>query len=135
MIRCETEFAYAMYRMRLFGPDDLDHVKRVQSGYRVQPLSAFLGQPAPALATAVAWPTSERETMTRTLAIFRYLKVLLAFAPTHPSETELMARFAKIDVDAGQPFDEKTLARHLSGIGRRPRRRGARGRRVQERPD
>ena len=47
VFRSETEFALAIGRTQLFHTDDLDNVKRVQAGYRVQPLSAFLGEPAP----------------------------------------------------------------------------------------
>jgi len=43
-----TEFALALYRTQLFGPADIDNVKAIQAKYSVQPLSAFLGQPAPA---------------------------------------------------------------------------------------
>src|SRR3954447_13811189 len=46
VIRAETEFVFAVYRSQLFNPDDLDNVKKVQAGYKAQPLSAFLGQPA-----------------------------------------------------------------------------------------
>src|SRR6185436_4466300 len=41
--RCETDLMLAVYRTQLFGPDDLENVKKVQSGYLAQPLSAFLG--------------------------------------------------------------------------------------------
>jgi hypothetical protein len=34
----------------------------------------------------------------------------LQFCPTHPSETELMARFAKIGVGAGKAFDANSLS-------------------------
>ena len=47
VIRSETELALAAYRTQLFNPGDLDNVKKVQAGYQVQPLSAFLGQTAP----------------------------------------------------------------------------------------
>ena len=43
VIRSETEFVLALYRTQLFNPGDLDNVKKVQAGYKVQPLSAFLG--------------------------------------------------------------------------------------------
>jgi len=109
VVQCETEFAYALYRTQLFGPDDLDNVKSIQAGYRVQTLSAFLGQPASASAPAVGWPKPDLETMTQTPAIFRYLNFLLAFAPTDPNETDLKSRFARINVGAGLPFDEATL--------------------------
>ena len=35
---------------------DSRHVVKVQAGYKVQPLSAFLGQPAPAAAPTIDWP-------------------------------------------------------------------------------
>ena len=47
VIRSETEFVLAGYRTQLFSPDDLDNVKKVQAGYKVQTLSAFLGTAAP----------------------------------------------------------------------------------------
>ena len=50
VIRSETELVLAAYRTQLFNPGDLDNVKKVQAGYKAQPLSAFLGQPAPAAA-------------------------------------------------------------------------------------
>ena len=53
VIRSETELALAAYRTQLFNPGDLDNVKKVQAGYKAQPLSAFLGQPAPKAAPAI----------------------------------------------------------------------------------
>src|SRR5260370_20555025 len=46
MFRSSAQFSVAGYRTQLFNPDDLDGVKKVQSGYKVQPLSAYLKQPA-----------------------------------------------------------------------------------------
>src|SRR5688572_7077908 len=51
--RSETELAFPGYRTQLFNPDDLDNVRKVQAGYKVQTLSAFLGQPAPTAAPAI----------------------------------------------------------------------------------
>lgn len=47
--------------------------------------------------------------MTETPVIFSYLNFLLQFAPTHPSETQLMARFAQVGIGAGKPFDIATF--------------------------
>ena len=47
VIRSETEFAFVIYRTQLFNPADIDNVKRIQAGYKVEPLSQFLGKPAP----------------------------------------------------------------------------------------
>jgi hypothetical protein len=46
VFRSETELAFPTYRTQLFNPGDIENVKKVQAGYKVQPLSAFLGQPA-----------------------------------------------------------------------------------------
>src|SRR5436190_13962374 len=53
VFRCETELAFPTYRTQLFNPEDIDNVKKVQAGYKVQTLSAFLGQPAPKAAPAI----------------------------------------------------------------------------------
>ena len=43
VFRSETELAFPGYRTQLFNPGDIDNVKKVQAGYKVQTLSAFLG--------------------------------------------------------------------------------------------
>ena len=44
------------------------------------------------------------------LAFFNILNFVLQFCPTDPSETELMARFAKIGVGGGRSFDSNSLS-------------------------
>ncbi|KRE20879.1 cell envelope protein [Bosea sp. Root483D1] len=111
VIRCETDFAFVLYRTQLFDPADIEKVKAVQAGYKVQPLSQFLGQPAPAAAPAVTFakplgPEQERGS----LEFFGLLNFILQFCPPHPSERALMARFARIGIGAGKPFDAATLS-------------------------
>src|SRR6185295_148591 len=97
VFRSETEFVLAGYRTQLFNPGDLDNVKQVQAGYKAQPLSAFLGQSAPAAAPASDFPTPLTPDAQKTSpAFFRILNFVLQFCPTHPPETDLMARFAGI---------------------------------------
>lgn len=109
--RSETEFVLAVYRTQLFSPDDIDNVKKVQAGYKAEPLSAFLGKPAPAAARALDFikpltPDEER----KSLEFFNILNFVLQFGPTDPSETDLMARFAKIGVGAGKTIDVGALS-------------------------
>src|SRR5436189_858699 len=106
VFRAETEFVFAVYRTQLFKPDDIDNVKKVQAGYKAQTLSAFLGQPAPKAAPAIDFikPLSPAEEKTSP-EFFNILNFVLGFCPTNPSETELMARFAKIGVGAGKTVD------------------------------
>jgi hypothetical protein len=111
VIRSETEFVLAAYRTQLFNPGDLDNVKKVQAGYKVQPLSAFLGQPAPQAAPAIDFikPLTP-ETQKTSPEFFNILNFVLKFCPTVPSEKELMTRFARIGVGAGETFDAGKLS-------------------------
>jgi hypothetical protein len=111
VIRSETDFVTALYRTQLFNADDLDNVKKIQAGYEVEPLSAFLGQPAPTPAPAIDFikPPNAEEQKT-SLRVFDVLSFMLQFCPTHASETELMARLAKIGIGAGKAFDASTLS-------------------------
>jgi hypothetical protein len=110
VFRSETELAFPGYRTQLFNPGDIDNVKKVQAGYKVQTLSAFLGTTAPEAAPAIDFikPLSPAEQRTSP-EFFNILNFVLQFCPTVPSETELMARFDKIGVGAGKTFDVAKL--------------------------
>jgi hypothetical protein len=114
VIRSETEFVFAAYRTQLFNPGDLDNVKKVQAGYKAQTLSAFLGTATPKAAPAIDFikPLTPAQEKT-SLQFFNVLNFVLGFCPTNPSETELMARFAKIGVGPGQIFDPGKLSPEL----------------------
>jgi len=111
VIRSETDFDMVLFRTQLFNPADIDNVKKIQSQYKVQSLSAFLGKPAPAAAPAVDWiqPLTQEQEKT-SLEFFNILNFVLGYSPTVPSEFELMKRFAKIGVGAGLSFDPAKLA-------------------------
>jgi hypothetical protein len=106
VIRSETELVLAIYRTQVFSPGDLDNVKKIQAGYRVQPLSAFLGHAAPKAPPAVDFIKPLTPAAQKTSPeFFDILNLVLTFCSTHPSEKELMARFAQIGVGAGTTFD------------------------------
>ena len=110
VIHSETELIIVVYRTQLFGPSDLDNVKKIQAGYEVQPLSAFTNTAAPKGAPAISFskPISKEEQKT-SLEFFNLMNFVLQFCPTVPSETDLMARFAKIGVGEGKTFDPDKL--------------------------
>ncbi|MCB0058249.1 MAG: DUF1254 domain-containing protein [Caldilineaceae bacterium] len=109
-VYCETELAMGIVRTQLYNPGDLETVKQIQAQYAVQPLSTFLGEPAPQPAPAINFPKPLTPVTQRTsLDFFKLLNFYLQFAPPHPSEQELMARFATIRVGAGRPFDVDKL--------------------------
>ncbi|MGE8097002.1 DUF1254 domain-containing protein [Pseudomonas fluorescens] len=108
LVRSETNIAYALYRTQLFDEKDLEKVKKIQHGYKVQTLSQYLGQPAPAAAPKIDWP-KPTPTMSDSPELFRYLNFMLGFAPAQDVEKDQLARFAKIGIVAGQPYDLKAL--------------------------
>ena len=102
-IPCETELMLAVYRTQLHNPEDLEKVEKIQDGYKVQSLSEFLGEPAPQSAAEIDFiePLSQEE-IRKSPKVFEQLNFVLQFCPTHPSEKELMKRFAKLDIGAGR---------------------------------
>ena len=106
MIRSETQLVIAIYRTQLYDPGDIEKVKAIQAGYKTQPLSAFLGKPAPKAAPTIKFiKPLTRDELTKSPKIFQQVNFVLQFCPTHPSEQALMARFAKLDIGAGKTFD------------------------------
>ncbi|GAU83298.1 DUF1254 domain-containing protein [Bosea sp. BIWAKO-01] len=111
VIRAETDFAFVLYRTQLFNPGDIEKVKAIQAGYKVLPLSQFLGRPAPVPPPNVNFIkplTTEQER--NSPEFFNVLSFILQFSPTNPSERALRARFAKIGVGAGKSIDLASLS-------------------------
>ena len=111
----ETQFVLPVVRTQLFNPADIDNVKTVQAGYKLQPLSAFLGQPAPAAAPPIAFikPLTPDEQKT-SLEFFNIMNFAMQYTPANPSEKDLMVRFAKIGVGAGKTVDVSALSPEAS---------------------
>jgi hypothetical protein len=111
VIRSETDFDFVQYRTQLFEPSDLENVKKVQAGYKVQTLSEFLGQSAPSAAPRINFPKPLTiEEQKSPVEFFPLLNFLLQFCPTHLSEEALMARFAKLNIGSGRTFDPNMLS-------------------------
>ncbi len=102
-----TQFAFAAIRTQLFNPADMPNVVKVQDGYRAQPLSAYLKQPAPPAAPAIDFPKADAELVKKNF--FEYLDFALQFAPAGPEERAIREKLARIGVGAGKTFDFKDL--------------------------
>jgi hypothetical protein len=113
-----TQFSAVIYRTQLFNPDDMPNVVKIQSGYKVQPLSAYLHQPAPPAAPPIHFPKINGDMMGTNF--FQYLSFALQFAPAGPEEKGIRARLARIGIGAGKTFnfDGLTLEHNLEvGMG------------------
>jgi len=102
VFRSSTQFSAVAYRTQLFGPDDMPNVEKIQAGYKVQPLSSYLHQPAPPAAPAIQWPYISKDTVKTNF--FAYLDFALQFAPAGPEEQAIRAQLARIGIGAGKKF-------------------------------
>src|SRR5437660_7060777 len=103
-----TQFSAVAYRTQLFNPEDMPNVVKIQAGYKVQPLSQYLKQPAPPAPPAVDFPKINKE-MVKT-GFFDYLAFALQFAPAGPEEKEIREKLARLGVEAGKKFALKHLS-------------------------
>jgi len=122
-----TDFSLAIFRTQLFNAKDMDNVVKVQSGYKVEPLSAYLNQPAPAAAPAPDWPELGKRAVKHHLDVFDaidkleekvfaathffdYLGFALQFAPAGKEEEAIRGKLASIGIGPGSKFAFKDLS-------------------------
>jgi hypothetical protein len=108
LFRSSTQSSLVIYRTQLFSPEDMPNVLKVQSRYKVQPLSAYLHQPAPPAAPAINFPKINPQLMKENF--FAFLHFAAQFAPPTPEEGEIRARLARIGIGPGRRFDFKDLS-------------------------
>ena len=103
-----SQFSMIAFRTQLFGLSDIPNVKKIQDQYKVQPLSAFLKQPAPPAAPAIEWPAFSKDDMK--LPFPKLLNFILQFCPEVPEEKASRAKFAEIGIAPGQAWDLSKLS-------------------------
>jgi hypothetical protein len=103
-----TPFSLVVIRTQLFNPADLPNVGKVQAGYKAQPLSAFLKQPAPPSAPKVDFLPATTQGIKENF--FNYLDAALQFVPLSPENKEVRARIARIGIGPGKTFELKDLS-------------------------
>ena len=110
-----TPFALVLFRTQLFNPGDIANVERVQAGYKAQPLSAFLKQPAPSPAPKIDFVPATTEGIKKNY--YEYLDAALQFVPPSPEDKDVRARLASIGIGPGKTFAFKDLsADHKAAI-------------------
>ena len=103
-----TPFTLTIFRTQLFNADDMPNVVKVQAGYKAQPLSAFLKQPAPAAAPKIDFlPATTAGIKTN---FYEYLDAALQFVPPSPDDKDVRARLASIGIGPGKTFEFKDLS-------------------------
>jgi hypothetical protein len=108
VFRAETDFVGTLTRTQLNGPDDIPALQALQAKFQLIPLSRFEGTKPPRPAPPVNWPAWDAAKV-EGIGFIGYLNALLPFMPTVPSERATMARFARIGIGPGRPFDANRL--------------------------
>jgi hypothetical protein len=108
VFRSTTQFSLAAYRTQVFNPDDIENVRKVQAGYKIDTLSKYLNQPPPPPAPTINFPKINKQLVKKNF--FEYLDFALQFAPAQPIETDIRAKLARIGVGPGRTFNFKDLS-------------------------
>jgi hypothetical protein len=103
-----TPFGLTIFRTQLFSPDDMPNVVKVQTGYKAQPLSAFLKQPAPPAAPAIDFLPATTAGIKANF--FQYLDTALQYVPETEEDKVIRAKLATIGIGPGKKFDFKDLS-------------------------
>jgi hypothetical protein len=103
-----TPFALTLFRTQLLNPGDMPNVEKVQAGYKAQPLSAFLKQPAPPAAPRVDFLPATTAGIKANF--YEYLDAALRFVPPSPEDMNIRARLARIGIGPGKTLGFKDLS-------------------------
>ncbi|MBY2987926.1 DUF1254 domain-containing protein [Rhizobium leguminosarum] len=102
-----TPFVFANFRTQLIDADDMANVEKVQTGYKAQPLSAFLKQPAPPAAPTIEFLPATTAGIKKNF--FEYLDVALQFVPETSRDKVIRTKLARIGIGPGKTLEFKDL--------------------------
>ncbi|MBY3182330.1 DUF1254 domain-containing protein [Rhizobium sp. 25PS6] len=102
-----TPFVFANFRTQLIDAEDMANVEKVQTGYKAQPLSAFLKQPAPPAAPTIEFLPATTAGIKKNF--FEYLDLALQFVPETSRDKDIRAKLARIGIGPGKTFEFKDL--------------------------
>jgi hypothetical protein len=109
VFRSESQFVAVLARVAVHGPHDLAKARAVQDQFgKLQPLSGFLGKPAPPPAAALDFPRYDREKAASS-GFICYVNFLLSQLEDHPSERARIKELSAIGIGRGRPFHQSDL--------------------------
>ena len=92
----------------------MPNVVKVQAGYKAQPLSAFLKQPAPPAAAKIDFLPANTPGIKENF--FEYLDAALQYVPPSSDDKEIRAKLASIGIGPGKTVRfQDDVARASSG--------------------
>ena len=99
VIQGDTDFLGTLTRTQLIEPKDLPNVQKIQKEYKLQPLSAYLGKPAPNAAPEIQWKLW-KDGVETTDEFWDYVNFLLPFTTPNPQDKPVLDKMAKIGLGA-----------------------------------
>lgn len=108
VFRSSTQFSIALYRTQLFNPKDIGNARKVQSGYKLEPLSKNRRGTPPPPGNIIDFHRVRRKELKKNF--FQHLAFALQFAPAQFVEFDARASLAKLGVGPGRTFDFRDLS-------------------------
>ena len=113
VIQGDSSFLGTLTRTQLIDPKDLPNVKKIQSEYKLQALSAYLGKPAPEPAPPIEW-MPWKDGVETTDGFWAYVNFLLPLTTPNPQDKAVQDRMAKIGLVPGKAWDSSALGKDVS---------------------
>jgi hypothetical protein len=103
-----TPFSVVAFRPQLFNAADMPNVVKIQAGYKVQPLSAYLKQPAPPAPPEINYMKANADIAKSNF--FELLDFALQYIPPSPEEARIRAKLASIGLGPSKKVEMKDLS-------------------------
>jgi hypothetical protein len=105
VLRSETFIAASITRVEVMGDGDMDAVRAIQLGFGLQPLSQYLGTPAPAAAPPVEYPAYPEDLyQSAAPEFFDLVALLLQFSRPDSVDNPILQRMAGIGLVPGRSW-------------------------------
>jgi hypothetical protein len=108
VIPSETSLIFMVIRTQLFNPDDLTRVQEIQQGFKLEPLSAYVGTPAPPAGPEIAFPDWVEGSQFDARA-FNYIDFMMGLTERHPSEAAMYDALLRLAWEPGRASISKRL--------------------------
>jgi hypothetical protein len=113
IVQGDSEFLGSLTRTQLIDAADMKNVKQIQRKYKLEPLSSFLDEAAPAGAPAINWlPWSDG--LETTDKFWKYANFVMGFTTPNLQDKPVLDRISQIDVVAGQPWDASSFDKDIA---------------------
>ena len=117
-IEAPTPYVWIIGRTQTNGPADYDAVHQIQRGFAVTPLSRWPSAPLEVEASVdgsvdMETPPLDQVNSMNGVDFFTYAAELMQLHPPHVTDQPIIARMARLGIDAGKPLDIDVLTQEV----------------------